>query len=98
MSPLRLGVIGLAGIGQAHLFAAKTLAQYELAAVCDIAEAPREKVARDFDVPGFDDAGALYAEANLDAVVIATPRRPTATCSWVRSTPDSTSARSPSYR
>lgn len=71
--PVRLGVVGVAGIGQAHLFAAKVLDEYELTAACDVAEGPREKAAADFGVAPFADAADLFGSGVVDAVVIATP-------------------------
>ncbi len=73
VEPIRLGVVGVAGIGQAHLFAGSMLDEYALAAVCDIADGPREQAASDFDAAGFADAGELFASGAVDAVAIATP-------------------------
>jgi predicted dehydrogenase len=72
-APIRLGVVGVAGIGQAHLFAGSMLDEYELAAVCDIADGPREKAAADFGAAPFADAGELFAAGAVDVVAIATP-------------------------
>jgi predicted dehydrogenase len=71
--PVRLGVVGVAGIGQAHLFAGSMLDEYELAAVCDIADEPREKATADFGAAPFVDADALFTSGAVDAVVVATP-------------------------
>lgn len=71
--PLRLGVIGVSGIGQAHLFAGASLPEYELTAVCDVVTPAREKAAADFGATGFADAGELFASGVADAVVVATP-------------------------
>jgi predicted dehydrogenase len=70
---LRVGVVGVNGIGQAHLWALKTAKTSELAAVCDVDAARVDKAASDFEVPAFTDAHALYASDTIDAVVIATP-------------------------
>jgi len=70
---VRLGVIGVAGIGLAHLFAGSSLERYELAAVCDIADAAREKAAADFGAAAFADAADLFSSGAVDAVVVATP-------------------------
>lgn len=66
-------MIGVAGIGLAHLFAGSMLDEYELAAVCDIDDAPREKAAADFDAAAFADASELFSSGAVDAVVVATP-------------------------
>jgi predicted dehydrogenase len=71
--PIRLGVVGVAGIGQAHLFAGSMLPEYELVAACDIADEPREKAAADFGAKSFTDASRLFESGAVDAVVIATP-------------------------
>ncbi len=71
--PIRLGVVGVAGIGQAHLFAGSMLPEYDLVAACDIAEAARDKAAADFDAVAYADAAELFGSGAVDAVVIATP-------------------------
>lgn len=70
---VRVGIIGVNGIGQAHLWAARSVEGVELAAICDIDRARAEKAAGDFAVPVFTDAVALAASGAVDAVVIATP-------------------------
>jgi predicted dehydrogenase len=70
---IRLGVVGVAGIGQAHLFAGSMLPEYELVAACDIADEPRDRAAADFGAAPFTDATELFASGTVDAVVIATP-------------------------
>jgi predicted dehydrogenase len=73
MPPVRVGVVGVAGMGRAHYFAAKSMPQYELAAICDVVEKAREKAATRLEVPGFASAAELDASGLIDAVVIATP-------------------------
>jgi predicted dehydrogenase len=63
-------VIGVNGIGQAHLFA---LHGSTLGAVCDIDETRAHKSGGDFGVPAFTDAQALFDAGVCDAVVVATP-------------------------
>jgi predicted dehydrogenase len=70
---IRLGVVGVAGIGQAHLFAGSMLPEYELVAACDIADGPRERASADFGAAPFADATDLFGSGTVDAVVIATP-------------------------
>jgi len=65
---VRVGVVGVNGIGQAHLFALGS----SLAAVCDV---NAERAARAGDahhVTSFTDASQMFA-SGLDAAVIATP-------------------------
>jgi predicted dehydrogenase len=70
---LRVGVVGVNGIGLAHLWALKSAKTSELAAVCDIDAERAAKAAADFEVPAFTDPHELYGLGALDAVVIATP-------------------------
>jgi predicted dehydrogenase len=70
---LRIGVVGVSGIGQGHLFAASMLPEYELAAVCDVVDAARDKAAADFEAAPFADAEHLFVSGAVDTVVIATP-------------------------
>jgi predicted dehydrogenase len=70
---LRVGVIGVNGIGQAHLWALRTVETSTLAAVCDVDSARAEKAGADHEVPSFTDAGAMGASGACDAVVVATP-------------------------
>lgn len=71
--PLRVGVVGVAGIGLAHLFAVQALDEYVLAGVCDADEGRAEKAASDFDAPVFTDATELFRSGRLDVAVVATP-------------------------
>jgi predicted dehydrogenase len=70
---VRVAVVGVAGMGRAHYFAASAMPEYELVAVCDVVEKAREKTAARLEVPGFADAAALYASGLADAVILATP-------------------------
>ncbi len=71
--PVRVGVVGVAGMGLAHCFAAKTMPEYDFVAVCDVVEEVRARVARDFEVKAFADATSLFESGAIDAVVLATP-------------------------
>ncbi len=70
---LRVGVVGVNGIGQAHLLALKSVDGAVLAAVCDIDGARAAKAASDHEVASFTDAVALFGSGVVDAVVVATP-------------------------
>ncbi len=72
MKRLKLGVIGAGAWGKNHVRTAATLAEGELAAVCDVDPAVRERLVRQFP------AVHVTAEledllARVDAVVIASP-------------------------
>ena len=73
MDAVRVAVVGVAGMGRAHYFAASAMPEYELVAICDVVEKPREKAAARLEVPGFADAAELYASGLADAVILATP-------------------------
>jgi predicted dehydrogenase len=70
---MRVGVIGVNGIGQAHLWALRSVDGSTLAAVCDVDAERAQKAGADHDVPGFTEAGELFASGSVDAVVVATP-------------------------
>jgi predicted dehydrogenase len=70
---VRVGVVGVNGIGQAHLFGLPGVDGAQLAAVCDVDATRAEKAGADHGVAAFTDASALYASDAVDAVVVATP-------------------------
>ncbi|HEX5097180.1 MAG TPA: Gfo/Idh/MocA family oxidoreductase [Acidimicrobiia bacterium] len=70
---MRIGVIGVKGIGQAHLWALHGVDGSDLVAVCDVDAAAAEKNGADHNAAVFTDAEALFASGDVDAVVIATP-------------------------
>jgi predicted dehydrogenase len=70
---VRVGVVGVNGIGQAHLWALRDAQQSTLAAVCDVDHARAEKAGADHRVSVFTDPGDLYGSGAVDAVVVATP-------------------------
>jgi predicted dehydrogenase len=74
-SGLRIGVVGLAGIGQSHLWACTpgNDTGATLSAVCDVDEVALSKAMAAHAVPGFDDIEKLLTSGTCDAVVIATP-------------------------
>jgi predicted dehydrogenase len=70
---LRVGVVGVSGMGQAHVWAARTAPGIELVAACDVDASAAEKTAQSFEIRAFTDAHEMYASGAIDAVVIATP-------------------------
>lgn len=72
MDKIRIGVIGVGGMGgyHANYLKAGEIKRAELAAVCDIDEA---KLARFDDLPKFTESEKLIRSGLVDAVVIATP-------------------------
>jgi predicted dehydrogenase len=73
VTEVRVGVIGVNGIGVAHLFAIGAAERTTVTAVCDIDPVRAEKAAADFGVPAFTDPDAMYRADAVDAVVVATP-------------------------
>ena len=70
---VRLGVVGVGGMGAGHCVNAKSLEEIELAAVVDIDAARAKEIGEQFGVPYFERHGDLLAKKMVDAVVIATP-------------------------
>jgi predicted dehydrogenase len=70
---VRIAVIGVNGIGQAHLFAIAAAERSELVAVCDIDALRAEKTAANAGVAAFTSVEDLCSAGVADAAVIATP-------------------------
>ena len=70
---LRIGVIGVNGIGNWHFYALRQSERSSATAVCDIDPARAEKAGTQQKLPAFTDPAAMYASGEVDAVVIATP-------------------------
>ena len=70
---IKIAVIGVGGMGRAHVQDILSLPTTQLVAVCDIDRARAESVAAAANVRAFDDYRALLAQVELDAVLIATP-------------------------
>ena len=97
---MRIGIIGVNGIGQAHLWSLRASERSRAGAVCDIDAARAEKAASDYDVPAFSDLAAMF-ESGHDRRGRGRrrPRERTGRSRATRSTPDCTStARSRSRR
>jgi len=69
---VRLGVVGLGGMGQLHADNALSVG-HQVVGGCDVLEEPREQFHSQFDTPVFESHDELYERADLDAVVITTP-------------------------
>ena len=70
---MRVAVVGVAGIGQAHLFAVKAVDGMELAGVFDVDAARAAEAATEHKTSVFATYAALCRDRTIDAVVIATP-------------------------
>lgn len=73
MKRLKIGVIGVGGIGQLHCRNIKTLKEAEVTCVCDVNKKTAEKVSEDFRVDYFTDYGKLIKSGLCEAVLVATP-------------------------
>lgn len=73
MKPVRFGIIGLGNMGSAHARDCAESDTLELAALCDIDEAKLDEIGSNYDAPRFTDAEKMMDEADLDAVLVATP-------------------------
>jgi predicted dehydrogenase len=72
--PVRVAVVGVAGIGMAHLFAAAGLEdEYRLTAVCDVDAEAAKSNAESFSVAAYTSFGDLLGAGVADAVVLAVP-------------------------
>lgn len=73
MKKLKIGVIGVGGIGWIHCKDVRCLKETELAGVCDIDEKVAERVGKEFKVEYFTDYKKLIRSGLCDAVIVATP-------------------------
>ncbi len=73
MQKIRIGVIGLGGMGQAHINKIEEIPETELTAVSDVDSEITKKISQEYQVPGFADYEKLLESELIDAVIIATP-------------------------
>ena len=77
MDTVRVGVIGLGGMGSNHAgyLSRGEISGARLAAVCDVEPARLQNVSEKYgeDVQAFDSADALFGANCIDAVIVATP-------------------------
>lgn len=70
---VRMGVIGVGGMGQNHCKSIARVSETRLTAVCDNDEATARKVGEEHQVSWFTDYRQMIAAKVCDAVIIATP-------------------------
>lgn len=75
MSDVRLGVIGLGGMGQGMVRRARDLDGVEVTAGVEIAAERRQAAEEEFDISAFRDLDAMLEADLVDAVYIATPNK-----------------------
>lgn len=73
MRNIRIGVIGVGGMGAAHCKAVNDLKETALTCVCDGVRTVAEERGREYGVPAFSDFRKLLASGLADAVIVATP-------------------------
>jgi predicted dehydrogenase len=73
MDKVRIGVIGVGGMGSGHCNTMGQVAEAQLAAVCDTNPTALEEATTKHGVPGFRKAEELLDSGLVDAVLIATP-------------------------
>ncbi|XOV88213.1 MAG: Gfo/Idh/MocA family protein [Pseudomonadota bacterium] len=75
MNSVRLGIIGLGNMGQAHCRSLMRIDGLELGAVCDIDPGRLQRITDEYHCPGYVDPKAFLTgqRGKLDAVLIATP-------------------------
>ena len=71
---INIGIIGAGRSGwELHAQRLQNLKGYRLVAMCDSTPARLQRVAANFNVKTYSDAGSLFADAGIDVVVVATP-------------------------
>ncbi len=73
MRQVKIGIIGIGGMGQAHAKNIDGLDNCTLTAVCDIDNDKLKKIGAEKDVQTFQDSGSFFHEADVEAIIIATP-------------------------
>lgn len=73
MKPLRIAIIGLGGIGTRHAESILLNPEMALIAGVDISPAQREQFHQSRKLPVFESADELFANEQIDGVVISTP-------------------------
>lgn len=73
MEPVRVGIIGVGGMGSSHAKSCSESEHIDLVALCDAAATRREQLAEHYPVPVYESAEELLDKAAPEAVIIATP-------------------------
>ena len=73
MDKIRLGLIGLGAVANAHRAAIRQLETVQLIFVCDVREAHVQRVASDFSGRPYTDYRDLLDAGGIDLAVILTP-------------------------
>jgi len=73
MRQIKIGIIGIGGMGQAHINSIASLENCCVSAVCDIDAEKVEKFRVKNEAQAFIDSDKFFKEADIEAVIIATP-------------------------
>ena len=73
MDRVRIGVVGVGGMGSSHARKLKEVPEAQLTCVCDIRPDVAEAVGKETGVPAFTDYRGLVDSGKADAVIVATP-------------------------
>lgn len=70
---IKLGLVGIGGMGSLHLKSMLSCKDVELVALCDINKKLLEEKTRELKVPGFSDLKEMLEKVKMDAIVIVLP-------------------------
>lgn len=70
---VRVGIIGLGGIGNIHIRTLSMIPEVELVGIADVDKAKLERFNKEFHVPAYTDYRELLDKGGLDAIYILTP-------------------------
>ena len=73
MQKVKLGIIGIGGMGTSHISSIAALKNCELTAVCDIDAEKIKKFSSEHDIAAYVDSAEFFAKADVEGVIIATP-------------------------
>ena len=74
VEPVRLGLVGVGGMGASHLkMEHGVVEEVRFTALCDVNRPLLEQKSKELDLPGFADYHALIDSGRCEAVLIATP-------------------------
>ena len=73
MEPVRLGLVGLGGMGRSHLGKENALEEVKFVGVADVVPAAVEEATAKYGVKGYTDYRELIDSGEIEAVLVATP-------------------------
>ena len=73
MRQVKIGIIGIGGMGSSHINSIASLKNCYVSAVCDIDAEKIKKFSAENEIPAFVDSDKFFKEADIEAVIIATP-------------------------